>query len=155
RRARAARRNARSPRTRARRRRRASAAGCGTAAPRGSRAASRRECAAAPRSAARARAARAGGSRLFPTIALATAASGLALVPVEDLLSGAHHDLLARKDVLVELLEVRDAVRRAGDVGMHADRHHARNPAAFAPQPVEGIGAAPQPLVRRMVLNLH
>src|SRR6185436_4474201 len=47
-------------------------------------------------------------------------------VPVKNFFPFPDDDIRALQDVFVEALEVGDAVRRAGDVRMHADRHHAR-----------------------------
>src|SRR5204862_6361251 len=90
------------------------------------------------------------GARSFSTGSSASARPqssayvGGLLVPVKDLLSGAEPHAGALADVLVQLLEVADAVRRAGDVRMDADRHHAVLLLAFFIQPVERMDAAPQ-----------
>src|SRR3954469_2574811 len=55
-------------------------------------------------------------------------------VPVKDLFSGPQGDAWALQDVFVELLEVADAVRRTGNVGVHADRHDAGALLAFGVQ---------------------
>src|SRR4051812_28024464 len=76
-------------------------------------------------------------------------------VPVEDLLAGPHLHARTLQDVLVELLEVADAVRHAGDVGMHADRHDAHALLALGMEAVELIDAAAQPFFGGMVLEHH
>src|SRR5262245_17499686 len=76
-------------------------------------------------------------------------------VPVKDLLSSAHPYVGPLRDVAVQLVEVADAVRHAGDVRMHADRHHPVLLLTFFIQPVKRIDAAPQPLLRRVVLQRH
>src|SRR4051812_41733628 len=76
-------------------------------------------------------------------------------VPVEDLLTGPHLHPRALENVFVELLEITDAVRHAGDVGMHADGHDAHALLALGVQAVEVIDAAAQPFFRRMVLQRH
>src|SRR5437016_3855841 len=81
-------------------------------------------------------------------------ASG-AFVPVKDLFSGPHQHARARADVLVEPLQVADAMRHSGDVRVHADRHYPRAFLAFGVQPVEAVDAAPQPFLRGMVLQHH
>src|SRR6476646_7057961 len=50
----------------------------------------------------------------------------LGLVPVKDLFPGPEPRARMLADVLIQALEVGDTVRRAGDVRMHADRHHPR-----------------------------
>src|SRR6185503_15372721 len=70
--------------------------------------------------------------------------------PVKDLLARPQVHARPLPDVLVELLEVADAVRHPGDVGMHADRHDARALRALLVQAVELVDAAAEPLLRRM-----
>src|SRR5690242_17056352 len=53
------------------------------------------------------------------------------LVPVKDLFPGPEHHAGPLADVLIELFQVADAVRHAGNVRMHADRHDARALLAF------------------------
>src|SRR5687767_827191 len=76
--------------------------------------------------------------------------SSCALVPVKDLLSGPRFHAGALPDVLVQLFQVADAVRRAADVGMDADRHHARGLLAVQVQAIEVVDAAAQPFLRGM-----
>src|SRR6185295_13047114 len=76
-------------------------------------------------------------------------------VPVEDLLAGPHLHARTLQDVLVELLEVADAVRHAGDIRMHADRHHPHALLALGMEAVELFDAAPQPFLGGMVLKDH
>src|SRR3954471_10847936 len=70
--------------------------------------------------------------------ALAQSSACLGFVPVKDLLPGPQPGTRALADVFVKALEVRDAVRDAGDVRMHADRHHARALLAFHVEAIEG-----------------
>src|SRR5205807_303082 len=69
---------------------------------------------------------RAARSRSFGSSASARPHSSACLlfIPVKDLLSGPEKNSGTLADVFVELVEVADAVGHAGDVGMHADRHH-------------------------------
>src|SRR3954447_9976394 len=84
--------------------------------------------------------------------ARAQSSACLGFVPVKDLFPGPQPRARPLADVLVQALEVRDTMRRAGDVWMHADRHHARSLLAFLVQAIERIDAAAQPLLGRMVL---
>src|SRR5260221_9332607 len=79
----------------------------------------------------------------------------LLLVPVKDLLSRPQADAGTLADVLVKPVQIADAMRHTGDVRMHADRHHARALLALFIQPVELVDTAPQPFLRRMVLQRH
>src|SRR3989442_3936558 len=65
---------------------------------------------------------RAARSRSFGSSASARPQSSayLLLVPVKDLLSRPEENTGTRADIFVELVEIADAVRHAGDVGMHA-----------------------------------
>src|SRR4051812_13941477 len=47
-------------------------------------------------------------------------------VPVKDLFSRPQDDPWTLQDIFVKLLEIADAVRCAGNVWVHADRHDAR-----------------------------
>src|SRR5438067_12979245 len=58
-------------------------------------------------------------------------------VPVKDLLSGPQEDTGTLADVFVQLVEVADAVRHAGDVRMQPDRPHARTLLAFLVEATE------------------
>src|SRR5438477_9905927 len=97
---------------------------------------------------------RAARSRSFGSSASARPHSSACLlfIPVKDLLSGPEKNSGTLADVFVELVEVADAVGHAGDVGMHADRHHARALLALFIQPVELVDATPQPFFRGVVL---
>src|SRR6185295_11297442 len=98
------------------------------------------------------------GARSRSTGSSASAFSQMSLyleVPVKDLFPFPDDDIRALQDVFVEPLEIRDAVRRAGDVRVHADRHHPRGLLALHVQPIELVDAAAQPLLRRMMLQRH
>src|SRR3954469_24014830 len=73
--------------------------------------------------------------------ALAQSSACLGFVPVKDLLPGPQARTGPLADVFIEALEVGDAVRRAGDVRVHADRHHARALLAILVEAIEGIDA--------------
>src|SRR3954470_5028484 len=73
-------------------------------------------------------------------------------IPVKDFFSGAEPHARALADAVVEPLEIADAVRHAGDVRMHADRHDARALLALLVQAIELVDAAAQPLLRGMLL---
>src|SRR5947208_2289010 len=96
-------------------------------------------------------------SRSFGNRASARAHSSayLLLVPVKDLLSSPQANARTLADVLIELVEIADAMRHAGDVRMHADRHHARALPALFIELVEVVDAATQPFLGRMVLQRH
>src|SRR5258708_26442191 len=81
--------------------------------------------------------------------ARAQSSAYLLLVPVKDLLSRPQQHAGPLPDVFVQALEIGDAMRHAGDVGMHADRHHARALLALEVEPVEVIDAAAQPFLGR------
>src|SRR5207244_349555 len=75
--------------------------------------------------------------------------------PVEDLLAGPMHDAGLAKDVSIELLEVTDAMRDPGYIGMHTDRHDPARDGTFFVQAIELGAAAAQHLLGRVVLNDH
>src|ERR1043165_184674 len=60
----------------------------------------------------------------------------LGLVPVKDLFSGPQADAGTLPDVFVQSIEIGDAMRRASDVRVHANRHHARALFALLVHPV-------------------
>ena len=66
-------------------------------------------------------------------------------VPVKNLFSGPQCHARPLADVFVKPLEIDNAMRRAGDVRMHADRHYTGGLLAVGIQPVEVIDAAAQP----------
>src|SRR5438105_10187679 len=99
---------------------------------------------------------RAARSRSFGSRACALSqSSACLLVPVKDLLSGPQAHARPLAYVLVQPLEIGDAMRHASDVGMHADRHHARGLLALEIEAIEMVDAAAQPFLRRMVLQNH
>src|SRR3954452_8664057 len=89
----------------------------------------------------------------FGSSASALSQRAFSFVPVKNLLPGPEPGSRTLSDVFIKALEIGDAMRRAGDVGMHADRRPARALRASLVEAVEGVDAAAQPFFRGMVLQ--
>src|SRR5512145_2188353 len=98
---------------------------------------------------------RSSSQRAARSLSRGSSASAFSQIPVKNLLPLPYQHAGPLPDVLVELLEIADAVRHAADVGMDAERHHARRFLSLRIQPVEVVDAATQPFLRRMVLQHH
>src|SRR5258706_6495889 len=75
--------------------------------------------------------------------------------PVKNLLSSPQMHARALPNVVEQLFDVADAMRHAADIGVQADRHHARARFALLIEAIEMIDAAAQPLLRGMLLQQH
>ena len=73
-------------------------------------------------------------------------------IPVEDLFARHHADARLGADILVELLEIFDPVRRAGQECVQADRHHAGMVGALGVEAIEVIDTAAENLVGPVLL---
>src|SRR5258706_29189 len=65
------------------------------------------------------------------------------------------HDAGLAEHISIQLLEIADAMRHAGDVRMHGDCHHAARAFAIVVEPVELVLATQQQLLGRRVLDHH
>src|SRR5580693_9892371 len=75
--------------------------------------------------------------------------------PVEDLLAGPEQDVLFLADVLDHAAEILDPMRRAHDVGMDRDRHHAGRVGGIGIDLLELIECAVGIFRRLVVLDQH
>src|SRR6267142_2008704 len=98
--------------------------------------------------------------RLSPTIAASSSDHPselefrhFASIPIADLARSHQSDAVMGDDVIEQSLQIFNAMRDTGDVGVNGDRHDPRVGCALEVQPVELIGTALQKLLGRKMLQ--